>query len=109
MSQRIPLAGIGPASILDAGSGPESGQAPGKGNGNPLQYSCLGNPMDTGARWATVHAVAKGLDTTQWLNNNHLFVSVPFFGVVLGLQLYSLASLNFNICFSLVCWNFKFP
>ena len=31
----------------------------GEGNGNPLQYSCLGNPMDGGAWWATVHGVAK--------------------------------------------------
>ena len=93
----------------DAGLIPGLGRPPGGGPGNPLQHSRLKNPMDTGARWATVHAVAKGLDTTQWLNNNHLFISVPFFGVVLGLQLYSLASLNFNICFSLVCWNFKFP
>ena len=36
-----------------------SGRSPGGGNGNPLQYSCLGNPMDRGAWWATVHGVAK--------------------------------------------------
>ena len=30
-----------------------------KGNGNPLQYSCLGNPMDRGAWWATVHSITK--------------------------------------------------
>ena len=35
----------------------------------PTQYSCLGNPMDRGAWWATVHGVAKELDTTWWLNN----------------------------------------
>ena len=39
-------------------------------NGNPLQYSCLGNPMDRGAWWATVHRVTKELDTTQPLKNN---------------------------------------
>ena len=33
---------------------PRLGRSPGEGNGNPLQYSCLGNPMDRGARWATV-------------------------------------------------------
>ena len=33
--------------------------SPGEGNGNPLQYSCLENPMDRGARWATVHGVTK--------------------------------------------------
>ena len=38
---------------------PGVGRSPGKGNGNPLQYSCLGNPMVRGAWWATVHGVAK--------------------------------------------------
>ena len=35
------------------------GRSPGEGNGNPVQYSCLGNPMDRGAWWATVHGVKK--------------------------------------------------
>ena len=39
----------------DVGSIPGSGRSPGEGNGNPLQYSCLGNPMDRGTWWATVH------------------------------------------------------
>ena len=43
----------------DTGSIPGWGRSPGKGNGNPLQYSCLGNPMDRGAWWVTVHRVAK--------------------------------------------------
>ena len=43
----------------DLGSIPGSGRPPGKGNGDPLQYSCLGNPMDRGAWWATVHGVAR--------------------------------------------------
>ena len=43
----------------DTGSIPGLGRSPGKGNGNPLQYSCLENPMDPGAWWATVHGVAK--------------------------------------------------
>ena len=43
----------------DLGSIPELGRSPGEGNGNPLQYSCLENPMDGGARWVTVHGVAK--------------------------------------------------
>ena len=38
---------------------PGSGRYPGEGNGNPLQYSCLENPMDRGAWWTTVHVVAK--------------------------------------------------
>ena len=44
--------------IRDEGSIPGSGRALGRGHGNPLQYSCLENPMDRGARWVTVHEVA---------------------------------------------------
>ena len=43
----------------DLGSIPGSGRSPGEGNGNPLQYSCLENPTDGGAWWATVHGVTK--------------------------------------------------
>ena len=43
----------------DRGSVPGLGRSPGEGNDNPLQYSCLENPMDRGAWWATVHVVAK--------------------------------------------------
>ena len=38
------------------------GKIPGEGNGNPLQYSCQGNPMDRGAWWATIHRVTKKSD-----------------------------------------------
>jgi len=44
------------------------GRSPGEGNGNPLQYSCVGNPMDRGAWWVTVHGVTRvrhSLATTQ--------------------------------------------
>ena len=43
----------------DLGSTPELGRSPQEGNGNPLQYSCLENPVDRGPWWATVHRVAK--------------------------------------------------
>ena len=43
----------------DPVSVPGLGRSPGEGNGNPLQYSCLGNPMDRGAWWATVCGVTK--------------------------------------------------
>ena len=43
----------------DLGLIPGLGRSPGEGNGNPLQYSCLENPMDQGAWWATVCGVAK--------------------------------------------------
>ena len=39
--------------VGDSGSIPESERYPGEGNGNPLQFSCLGNPMDRGVWWAT--------------------------------------------------------
>ena len=41
-----------------------SGRLPGEGNGNPLQHSCLGNPMDRGDWWARVHGVTKESETT---------------------------------------------
>ena len=51
--------------VEDLGLIPGSGRSPGEGNGNPLQYSCLGNPMDRGAWWATAHGVARvGHDLT---------------------------------------------
>ena len=58
-----------PANAGDSGSIPGSGRSPGEGNGNPLQYSCLGNPMDNGAWQATVclgvsMGVSKESDTT---------------------------------------------
>ena len=45
--------------VRDAGSIPGSGRFPLGGHGNPLQYSCLENPMDRGAWWAIIHGVAK--------------------------------------------------
>ena len=45
--------------LRDVGLIPELGRSPGGGHENPLQYSCLENPMDRGAWWATVHRVTK--------------------------------------------------
>ena len=45
--------------IRDTGLLPGLGRSPGKGNGNPLQYSCLEESMDRGAWWATVHGVSR--------------------------------------------------
>ena len=53
-----------PANAGDGGPILGLGRSPGEGNGNPLQYSCLGNPIDRGAWWATVHGDAKESDTT---------------------------------------------
>ena len=46
--------------VGDLGSIPGLGRSLGEGNGNPLQYSHLENPMDGGAWWATVHSITKG-------------------------------------------------
>ena len=53
-----------PANAGDTGLIPGSGRSPGEGNGNPLQYSCLGNPMDRGAWRAAVHEIIKELNMT---------------------------------------------
>ena len=53
----------------DLGSIPGSGRSPGEGNGTPLQDSCLENPMDRGAWWATVHGVAKSWTRLSNLTN----------------------------------------
>ena len=52
-----PAANAGDAE--DIGSIPVKGRSPGEGNDNPLQYSCLENPMDIGAWWAAIHRVTK--------------------------------------------------
>ena len=55
-----------PANAGNMSSIPESGRSPGEGNGNPFQYSCLGNPVDRGAWQATVREV-----TNSWLSTEH--------------------------------------
>ena len=57
-----------PANAGDLAFIPGSGSSLGVGNGNPLHYSCLGNPMDRGVWRAIVHGVAKDSDMTQQLN-----------------------------------------
>ena len=59
-----PPAMVGDTRVM--GSVPGSGRSPGGGNGNPLQYSCLENPMDRGAWWATVHGATK---SRTWRSN----------------------------------------
>ena len=58
----FPGGSVGKESACNAGDPcliPGSGKSPGEGNGNPFQYSCLGNLMDRRAWWATVHGVTK--------------------------------------------------
>ena len=64
-----PSANVG--DISDKSSIPGSESSHEEGNGNPPQYSCLGNPMDRGALWATVHENEEKLDTTERLNNSN--------------------------------------
>ena len=54
-----PVVKDSPANTEDVGSVPELGRFPGEGNSNSFQYSCLGNPMDSGTWWATVHGVVR--------------------------------------------------
>ena len=67
-----------PVGVGDPGSIDEFGRSPEEGNGNPLCYSCLGNPMDRGARQAKCHGIAKEWNMTKWLSNN-LFSEVNQF------------------------------
>ena len=61
----------------DSGSVLRSGRSPGGGNGSPLQYSCLGNPMDSGTWRATVHGVAKS-QTRQHHHHYHGYILALF-------------------------------
>ena len=63
-----PLANAG--DVRDSGLIPGSGRSPGEGNGNPLQYYCLENPMDRGAWRATVDRVTKSRTWLKWLNTH---------------------------------------
>ena len=58
-----------PANAGDRGLIPGSGRSPREGKGNPLQYSCLGNPRDRGVWQATVYGILKESDTTEQLGN----------------------------------------
>ena len=62
----------------DLGSIPGSERSPGEGNGNPFQYSCLENPMDGGAWWATVHGVAKSWTQLSDFTSLLYFTSLHF-------------------------------
>ena len=63
----------------NAGSVPGLGRSLVEGNDIPLQYSCLGNPMDRRAWQAAVHGIAKESDRTEWLNNNNTCFYKPLF------------------------------
>ena len=66
----------------DPDSIPESGRSSGEGTGNPLQYSCLENPMDRGGWWATGHGVTKGRH--YWTTNTFTSHEMPIAYITLG-------------------------
>ena len=73
-----------PVNAEDTSLIPGLGRSPGKGNGNPLWYSCLENPTNRGASWVTVHEVAKELDTTEVTKHftcTHAHALFEFWGV----------------------------
>ena len=75
--------------VGDPDSIPELGRSPGEGNGSPLQYSCVENPMDRGAWRALVYRVAKSWTqlkqlSTQGCQNLNLFISRVFHGIILS-------------------------
>ena len=74
--QDFPGGSDGKASVYNSGDPgliPGSGRSPGEGNGNPLQYYCLENPMDRGAWWATAHGVAKSRTRLSDFTSLHTF------------------------------------
>ena len=67
-----------PSDIGDLGSIPGSGRLPEEGNGNPVQYSCLGKPIDRGSWWAAVHGVTKSqTQLSKWEHTHNLWTNVP--------------------------------
>ena len=83
LSGKEPTCSAGAAG--DTGLIPGSGRSPGRGHGNPLQYSSQENPMDRGVCWAAVHRVAKE-DTTEELNRVYTLGNYDFYIFVLGIM-----------------------
>ena len=79
------------SSAGDQGSIPGSGRSPGEGNGNPLQYLCLENPMIRGAKYATVHGVTKNWTRLSNFCKNLIGVSVL---IVKKIKIVTLITLN---------------
>ena len=97
----------------DVGSIPVSGRSPGEGNGKPLLYSCLGNSMDRGAWWATVHKVHDLATKQQHLSQKQCMQSLAIDSPVIALMkhcnfrslyhvlflMINISSLHFNLNF----------
>ena len=72
----------------DLGSIPGLGKSPGEENGNPLQYSCLGNPMDRGAWWATLHEIMNSW--TQMSDYTHTHTHTHWKHQQLNLEMFTI-------------------
>ena len=108
----FPSASDGKESACNAGDSdsiPGLGRSPGEGNGNPLQYSCLENPMHRGPWWATVHAVAKRQKWLKWLTLSLSFMKghIIHEAQMTGNQLVSGSAKQF-IKYSLTTWVLPF-
>ena len=91
MSVSFPDGSEGKASacnVGDLGSIPGLGRSPGEGNGNPLQYSCLENPTDRGAWWATVYGVTKSQTQLSDFTSLHFWPQIIFFCVCVCIYIY---------------------
>ena len=92
----------------DMGSIPWSGRSPRAGHGKPLQYSCLENPMERGAQWATVHNVTK---IQMWLSmhmciHTHTHTNILLFWCVIS---FSLSFWTWNhIVYEVLCFLLRF-
>ena len=73
-----------------------SGRFPGGGHRSPLQYSCLENPMDRGAWWATVHGVAKSLTQLKWLSTHARVLCVFWITILLWYVSFAVCGLYFS-------------
>ena len=74
-SQVVPVIKKPPTNVRDSGSIPGSGRSPGGGHGDPLQYSCLENPLDRGAWRATVHRVTQSWTRLKRLSTHAQFMN----------------------------------
>ena len=91
MSVSFPDGSEGKASacnVGDLGSIPGLGRSPGEGNGNPLQYSCLENPTDRGAWWATVYGVTKSQTQLSDFTSLHIWPQIIFFFLCVCIYIY---------------------
>ena len=90
--------------IRDVGSIPALGRSPGGEHGNPPQYSCLENPTDRGAWWATVYRVAKSQMQLKQLSTHYLLyrisvhLVIPFFFIIISILSAFPSRLKTSVC-----------